>query len=84
MAINVLVEIRQVSEVVKASFLGITKVREMARFARMSIIRKINRLCLIRDGVLEHIVSIDRGLDYANEVRSLEQTRKSADGQSPN
>jgi hypothetical protein len=56
----------------------------MARFARMSIIRKINRLCLIRDGVLEHIVSIDRGLDYANEVRSLEQTRKSADGQSPN
>jgi hypothetical protein len=27
MAINVLVEIRQVSEVVKASFLGITKVR---------------------------------------------------------
>ena len=34
--------------------------------------------------LIEHIVSNDCGLDYANEVWNLEQTHESADGQSPN
>jgi hypothetical protein len=50
----------------------------------LTIYKKYDQHGMAINVLVKHIVSNDRGLDYANEVRSLEQTRESADGRSLN
>ena len=50
----------------------------------LTIYQKYDQHVMAINVLIEHIVSNDRGLDYTNEVRSLEQTCESADGRSPN